>query len=232
MMRVAELDQLRRNGVRFLTLGSWGWAFTLLTIGLVRGHGHSLTVFALAAAANVLPTIMALKGRGDLAARMTVGTLAAIMPALGVYLLTDHPWQMDAHMYFFVALAALTILYDWRPIALAAGLITAHHIVLDLAAPTWVFSEASNFGRIGIHALAVLIQQTGNLDHVKKVLRINVFVNSAADFTQQSEVADGASEVLYAVLGDAGAHTRTSVGVYQLPKGASVEVDMLVALEP
>jgi len=83
-----------------------------------------------------------------------------------------------------------------------------------------------------MRALAVLIQQTGSLDHVKKVLRINVFVNSAADFTQQSEVADGASEVLYAVLGDAGAHTRTSVGVYQLPKGASVEVDMLVALEP
>jgi len=158
MMRVAELDQLRRNGVRFLTLGSWGWAFTLLTIGLVRGHGHSLTVFALAAAANVLPTIMALKGRGDLAARMTVGTLAAIMPALGVYLLTDHPWQMDAHMYFFVALAALTLLCDWKPIALASVMIAIHHILLEVFAPTWVFIGANNLARVVIHAVAVLMQ--------------------------------------------------------------------------
>ena len=47
----------------------------------------------------------------------------------------------------------------------------------------------------------------------------------------QSEVADGASDMLYAVLGDAGVHTRTSVGVLQLPKGASVEVDFIFGLK-
>jgi len=81
-----------------------------------------------------------------------------------------------------------------------------------------------------MRALAILIQQVGSLERIKKVLRINVYVQSAADFTQQSEVADGASEVLYAVLGEAGVHTRTSVGVYQLPKNASVEVDMIVVV--
>ena len=57
-------------------------------------------------------------------------------------------------------------------------------------------------------------------------------MRSAEDFTQQSEVADGASEVLYGIFAEAGVHTRTSVGVYQLPKGAAVEVDMIVALKP
>ena len=83
-----------------------------------------------------------------------------------------------------------------------------------------------------LRALAVLEQTLGDLQRIKKVLRINVYVQSAADFTEQSEVADAASEVLYTVFAEAGVHTRTSVGVYQLPKNASVEVDMIVALEP
>lgn len=78
-----------------------------------------------------------------------------------------------------------------------------------------------------MRALALLRQSLGSLDRVKHILRITVFVQSAQDFTQQSEVADAASEVLYAVLGPAGAHTRTSVGVVQLPKSASVEIDLI-----
>ncbi|TVT80890.1 RidA family protein [Pseudomonas sp. H3(2019)] len=83
-----------------------------------------------------------------------------------------------------------------------------------------------------MRALAILMQLLGDLERIKKILRINVYVQSTADFTQQSEVADGASEVLYRIFAEAGVHTRTSVGVYQLPKNASVEVDMIVALEP
>jgi enamine deaminase RidA (YjgF/YER057c/UK114 family) len=81
-----------------------------------------------------------------------------------------------------------------------------------------------------MRALALLRQSLGTLEKVGQVLRITVFVQSAPDFTQQSEVADGASEVLYAVLGEAGSHTRTSVGVYQLPKGAAVELDLIAAI--
>jgi len=82
-----------------------------------------------------------------------------------------------------------------------------------------------------MRALALLTQTLGSLDHVTRILRITVFVQSAEGFTQQSEVADGASEVLYAVLGEAGKHTRTSVGVYQLPKNAAVEVDLIAAVD-
>lgn len=82
-----------------------------------------------------------------------------------------------------------------------------------------------------MRALALLRQELGSLDRVARILRITVFVKCTEDFSQQSEVADGASEVLYSVLGAAGVHTRTSVGVYQLPKNAPVEIDLIAAVD-
>jgi enamine deaminase RidA (YjgF/YER057c/UK114 family) len=82
-----------------------------------------------------------------------------------------------------------------------------------------------------MRALALLQQSLGTLEKVRSILRITVFVQCAQDFTQQSEVSDGASEVLYSVLGEAGRHTRTSVGVFQLPKNASVELDLIATVE-
>ena len=81
-----------------------------------------------------------------------------------------------------------------------------------------------------MRALALLQRAVGSLDAVQSILRISVYLQSAPTFTQQSEVADGASEVLFAVLGEAGAHTRTSVGVLQLPKNATVEVDLIASV--
>ena len=81
-----------------------------------------------------------------------------------------------------------------------------------------------------LRALSLLRQELGSLEAVGRVVRINVYVQSAADFTLQSEVADGASDMLFDVLGEAGAHTRTSVGVYQLPKNATVELDLLATV--
>ncbi|WP_198665440.1 RidA family protein [Paraburkholderia kururiensis] len=82
-----------------------------------------------------------------------------------------------------------------------------------------------------MRALALLAREAGSLDRIRRVLRITVYVQCTADFTQQSEVADGASDVLHAVLGDAGRHTRTSVGVYQLPKNATVELDLVAVVD-
>ena len=79
-----------------------------------------------------------------------------------------------------------------------------------------------------IRALLLLRQSLGTLDAIEQVLRVGVYVKSAEGFTQQSEVADAASALLKEVLGPAGAHSRTAVGVYELPKNAAVEVEMTV----
>jgi enamine deaminase RidA (YjgF/YER057c/UK114 family) len=82
-----------------------------------------------------------------------------------------------------------------------------------------------------MRALAFVQRAAGSLDAVRAIARITVYVRSAPDFTQQSEVADGASDLIAKVLGPVGAHTRTSVGVLQLPKGAAVEVDLIARVD-
>jgi enamine deaminase RidA (YjgF/YER057c/UK114 family) len=92
-------------------------------------------------------------------------------------------------------------------------------------------AQAQQAARVcAIRALLLLRQRLGNLEAIGQVLRVGVYVQSAESFTQQSEVADAASDLLVQVLGEAGRHTRTSVGVYQLPKNASVELELTAAI--
>lgn len=82
-----------------------------------------------------------------------------------------------------------------------------------------------------IRALAALRETLGSLDRVEQVFKLAVFVHSANDFTGQSAVAEGASKLIFELFGsDRGKHARTSVGVAQLPRNASVEVEVIVAL--
>lgn len=82
-------------------------------------------------------------------------------------------------------------------------------------------------------ALAVIAQvkaAAGDLGRVTRVVKLNVFVNSAPGFTDQPEVANGASDLLVALFGEKGRHARSAVGVAVLPRGVAVEVDAIVAL--
>ena len=65
----------------------------------------------------------------------------------------------------------------------------------------------------------------GNLDRVVRCLKLGVFVNAVADFGQQPEVANGASDLMVQVFGEAGKHARAAVGVGSLPRGVAVEVE-------
>jgi enamine deaminase RidA (YjgF/YER057c/UK114 family) len=65
----------------------------------------------------------------------------------------------------------------------------------------------------------------GDLDRVVQCLKLNVFVNCTPEYTQHPLVANGASDLIAAVFGDAGKHARAAVGVNSLPRGVAVEVD-------
>ena len=84
----------------------------------------------------------------------------------------------------------------------------------------------------GLMILAQLAAALGSLDRVERVVKLGAFVNSAADFTDQPKVANGASELMAEVFGEAGKHARSAVGVPVLPLGAAVEVDAIVAVRP
>ena len=155
---MTELDRLRARGILILVLAAWCGALWLVGMALYLQTGKTTLTAGLVLATNIAPTWLAVRGRFDQTARLTCATLAAVFPAISVYLLAGHGWQIDGHMYFFVALAALTVLCDWRPIALASALIAVHHLALDFIAPTWVFSGSGTFLRVMVHAVAVGLQ--------------------------------------------------------------------------
>jgi len=70
----------------------------------------------------------------------------------------------------------------------------------------------------------------GSLERVERVVKLGVFVSSHGDFTDQPKVANGASELMQDVFGEAGRHARSAVGVPVLPLGVAVEVDAIVAV--
>jgi enamine deaminase RidA (YjgF/YER057c/UK114 family) len=79
-----------------------------------------------------------------------------------------------------------------------------------------------------LNCLAAVLTVTDSLDSVKQVVRVGAFVTSAAGFDQQAAVANGASDTFVEVFGEAGRHSRTAVGVNELPAGFAVEVELIV----
>ena len=80
----------------------------------------------------------------------------------------------------------------------------------------------------GLMILAQLKAALGSLDRVKQIVKLGAFVNSAGDFTDQPKVANGVSDLMLEVFGDAGRHARAAVGTNALPGGVAVEVEAVV----
>lgn len=89
--------------------------------------------------------------------------------------------------------------------------------------------EAAKLTALSI--LGGLKAEVGELDRIKRVVKLLGFVNGAADFTDQPSVINGCSDFLVEVLGDRGRHARSAVGVASLPLDASVEIEMIAEVE-
>ena len=79
-----------------------------------------------------------------------------------------------------------------------------------------------------LNGLGAIKAEIGDLDRVTRVVKVVGYVASAAGFTDQPKVINGASELLVAVFGEAGKHARAAVGVAELPLGCPTEVEMIV----
>jgi enamine deaminase RidA (YjgF/YER057c/UK114 family) len=94
-------------------------------------------------------------------------------------------------------------------------------------------ADAQGYARTcALNALAAVKSLVGDLDTVRKVVKVVGFVASAPEFTGQPGVINGASELLNDVFGDAGVHARSAVGVAALPLDAPVEVEIVVEVDP
>ncbi|HEX7873114.1 MAG TPA: methyl-accepting chemotaxis protein [Sphingobium sp.] len=158
-MRQAHLKPLRYAGARVLVCIFMLNTVVLAVAGVLLESPSRYVVTMLAALLSILPAIWVfVRQRIDASTRVALGITATAFPALFVYLLDGHEWQMDMHMYFFATLAALTVLCDRRVIVAAALTTAAHHLLLTRFAPDWVFSGGANVPRVLLHAVIVILQ--------------------------------------------------------------------------
>jgi enamine deaminase RidA (YjgF/YER057c/UK114 family) len=83
---------------------------------------------------------------------------------------------------------------------------------------------------IAIDLMGTLHAAVGDLNKVKRIVKVMSLVNSTPDFTEQHLVTNGASDLLGQVFGEAGAHARSAFGVAQVPMGACVEIELIAEI--
>ena len=84
---------------------------------------------------------------------------------------------------------------------------------------------------VGLGLISTLKDALGDLDRIKRVVKVVGFVNSTPDFLDHPKVVNGVSDLLVEVFGDKGRHARSAVGMVQLPGGIPVEVEVIVEVE-
>jgi len=83
---------------------------------------------------------------------------------------------------------------------------------------------------IAIELLAALQAAAGDLDKIKRIVKLLVLVNSAPTYTEQHLVGNGASELFVEIFGERGAHARSAIGIAQIPLGSCVEIELIAEL--
>lgn len=152
-----ELDKVRDLFGRLLVILFWAHVPVIALVAIIVQL--SPVIPALVAMALAATYHIALWRNGTAPSTRYLSAVALMAePALLVFMLTDKPWQMDMHMYFF-AMLALTIAWcDRRVILLAATAIALHHLLLSLLLPMAVFSGESDVNRVVFHAGIVAFQ--------------------------------------------------------------------------
>jgi len=152
-----ELDRLREHFGRLLLVLFWGHVPAAGLIAFSTGHSVVLTMLAAAALAGAYHLCWRFEGIAP--ATRYVSAIALMgEPSLFLFLLREHPWQMDMHMYFFAMLALTVAWCDKRAILLAALATALHHLLLLYLLPYAVFSAEGSLPRVLLHAFIVAFQ--------------------------------------------------------------------------
>ncbi|MCC5996347.1 MAG: hypothetical protein JJU18_08275 [Oceanicaulis sp.] len=157
-----RLDAVRARAQQVLFVTLCALTGLYLAAGLVIEPGRAVTGALFLAAATGLTGLAWRAAPSAWTTRAVFGAAMMAFPAALTFLMSGHVWQIDMHMTFFAALAAVTVLVDWRALIAAAGAAALHHLVLNFALPAAVFPEGADLGRVVFHAV-VVVAQTGLL---------------------------------------------------------------------
>lgn len=153
---IDDISSLRRRGIGIIAVGGWSVTLFLSLVGLLF-DADVLRAALISGILNIIPSRDAIRDCSDLRARFFASVMVVAQAALLVYSMKSTGWQVDMHLYFFVALAGLAVFCDARCIVLASALIVLHHLVLAFAAPDWMFAGGGGLSRLIIHVVAVTL---------------------------------------------------------------------------
>ncbi|MEM7569907.1 MAG: methyl-accepting chemotaxis protein [Pseudomonadota bacterium] len=150
------LKTLRHKPVFALTLWLWVHVPVLAALGLFTGAFMPALVALCALSAAGVSVLHRM--RPD--AQLTRNALAAVFMLHVSAFVFQMPaaWRIDAHMYYFAALAVLCLLIDWRAILVGTVVVAVHHLSLNFIYPLAVFPDGSDFGRVVLHAVILLAE--------------------------------------------------------------------------
>jgi methyl-accepting chemotaxis protein len=157
-MQIISLGHLRLVGMRVIAALIAALALLVVIATMLAVVPGKYPAAFIAIAIAILPCIWAAQGRTDAHARMLASVTGVVMPALLLYVCDGFSWQVDLHMIFFAQLAAVSILCDWKAICAAAVVVAVHHIGFGLLLPNWIFSGGGSIGRIGLHAVVLVVE--------------------------------------------------------------------------
>jgi methyl-accepting chemotaxis protein len=153
-----KINQLRRQMATFSMLLLWANLPIAIVLSYFLDLKGIFVAGGLIALAAVPGTYFALTKAAAPETRYTFGVGYVVVVSAMVNLFAGHPWQIDAHLYYFAALAMLAGFCCWHTIATATVMIALHHIVLNFLLPVAVFPGGSDFGRVILHAIIVLLE--------------------------------------------------------------------------
>ena len=183
-----DLAALRDSTSKALLAVLWLHVPIALAIGVMRGTEWLIPTLLMMAMAIAATLSWQAAGNG-LSTRLVFAVALMADVAMFTYQFAGHPWQSDIHMYFFAALACLVAYCDYRPILAGTAAVALHHLLLNFAFPAAVYPGGSDFGRVVLHAVILLIE-AGVLAWL--ALTLSQLFETAAEKTAEAQNASAA----------------------------------------
>ena len=174
-----RINGLRRQMATFSMLLLWANLPIAILLSYVMDLKGILVAAGLILLAAIPGTYFALTKSSASETRYTFAVGFVVVVSAMVNLFAGHPWQIDAHLYYFAALAMLAGFCCWRTIATATVMIALHHIAFNFLLPMAVFPGGGDFGRVVLHAVVVLLE-AGVLIWLTSVLESAFLVSEIA----------------------------------------------------
>ena len=156
---MTDLEKFQRSVAKALV--ALGIVHVPLLAAICALLGRNMTDNTLACLAlAAVPAILLYAGRPVTTVAFAIAVALVGQTSLLVAAFNGHPWQIEMHFYYFAVLAMLSGFCDWRVLALAAGLVSLHHLSLNFILPSAIYPGGSDVLRVSVHAVVVVIEVT------------------------------------------------------------------------